>query len=157
MVRQALRERFVEALGELGGSAGNGRPMAELNWLDDTYRQVQESLLLDNALVKGRGRGGSVALCDGNRRRPAKAAAAKSFEQVFKAVDDVLWKEAGRTTGLDYTEQTSWMLFLNYLDDLDVTRADEAHSWSTWAAPRMIAGAFDHDSARVLDTIRRLL
>ena len=38
------------------------------------------------------------------------------FEQTFKNIDDVLWKEAGCTTELDYTEQTSWMLFLKYLD-----------------------------------------
>ncbi len=30
------------------------------------------------------------------------------FEQTFKNIDDVLWKEAGCTTELDYTEQTSW-------------------------------------------------
>jgi len=28
----------------------------------------------------------------------------------------VLWKEAGCATELDYTEQTSWLLFLKYLD-----------------------------------------
>jgi type I restriction enzyme M protein len=38
------------------------------------------------------------------------------FEQVFKNIDDVLRKEAGCTTELDYTEQTSWLLFLKYLD-----------------------------------------
>mgnify|MGYP004130642491 CR=1 FL=1 len=27
------------------------------------------------------------------------------FEQAFKNIDDVLWKEAGCTTELDYTEQ----------------------------------------------------
>ena len=37
------------------------------------------------------------------------------FEQVFRNVDDVLWKEAGCTTELDYTEQTSWLLFLHIL------------------------------------------
>lgn len=34
------------------------------------------------------------------------------FEQTFRNIDDVLWKEADCTTELDYTEQTSWMLFL---------------------------------------------
>ena len=29
------------------------------------------------------------------------------FEQAFKNIDDVLWKEAGCTTELDYTEQTA--------------------------------------------------
>jgi type I restriction enzyme M protein len=41
------------------------------------------------------------------------------FEQAFKNIDDVLWKEAGYTTELDYTEQTSWLLFLKYLDGLE--------------------------------------
>ncbi|WP_304082681.1 type I restriction-modification system subunit M N-terminal domain-containing protein [Maridesulfovibrio ferrireducens] len=41
-------------------------------------------------------------------------------------MDDVLWKEAGCSSELDYTEQTSWMLFLKYLDDLEVDRAGKA-------------------------------
>ena len=41
------------------------------------------------------------------------------FQQAFRNIDDVLWKEAGCTTELDYTEQTSWLLFLKYLDDLE--------------------------------------
>jgi type I restriction enzyme M protein len=89
------------------------------------------------------------------------------FEQTFKNIDDVLWKEAGCTTELDYTEQTSWMLFLKYLDDLERERAmeaellgrpysyiiDEAHRWSSWAAPRKADGAFDHDTALTGDDL----
>src|ERR1019366_6472787 len=41
------------------------------------------------------------------------------FEQAFRNIDDVLRKEAGCTTELDYTEQTSWLLFLKYLDGLE--------------------------------------
>jgi len=41
-------------------------------------------------------------------------------------IDDVLWKEAGCSSELDYTEQTSWMLFLKYLDDLEGERAIES-------------------------------
>ncbi len=48
------------------------------------------------------------------------------FEQTFKNIDDVLWKEAGCTTELDYTEQTSWLLFLKYLDDLEQEKAIQA-------------------------------
>jgi len=48
------------------------------------------------------------------------------FEQVFKNVDDILWKEAGCTTELDYVEQSSWLLFLKYLDALEQDRATEA-------------------------------
>ena len=72
------------------------------------------------------------------------------FEQAFKNIDDVLWKEAGCTTELDYTEQASWLLFLKYLDGLEQDKADEAalegkkyafildkpYRWDTWAAPR---------------------
>ncbi len=48
------------------------------------------------------------------------------FEQAFRNIDDVLRKEAGCTTELDYTEQTSWLLFLKYLDGLEQDKAMEA-------------------------------
>lgn len=38
------------------------------------------------------------------------------FEQAFKNIDDIFHKDAGCSSELDYTEQTSWMLFLKYLD-----------------------------------------
>ena len=83
------------------------------------------------------------------------------FEQTFKNIDDVLWKEAGCATELDYTEQTSWILFLRYLDDLERSNEqkaelqgkkytyiiDKAHRWSVWAAPKKRDGSFDHDKA----------
>ncbi len=49
------------------------------------------------------------------------------FEQAFKNIDDVLWKDAGCTSELDYTEQTSWLLFLKYLDALDAMLAETQH------------------------------
>src|SRR4029078_887578 len=48
------------------------------------------------------------------------------LEQAFRNIDDVLRKEAGCTTELDYTEQTSWLLFLKYLDALEQDKADDA-------------------------------
>lgn len=83
------------------------------------------------------------------------------FEQTFRNIDDVLWKEAGCTTELDYIEQTSWLLFLKYLDDLEGARALEAelagraytpildagHRWSRWAAPKDASGKLDHNRA----------
>ena len=48
------------------------------------------------------------------------------FEQAFRNIDDVLRKEAGCTTELDYTEQTSWLLFLKYLDGLEEDKVAEA-------------------------------
>jgi len=41
------------------------------------------------------------------------------FEQALKNIDDALRKEAGCTTELDYTEQTSWLLFLNFQNRYD--------------------------------------
>jgi hypothetical protein len=46
------------------------------------------------------------------------------FEQAFKNIDAVLWKEAGCATELDYTEQTSYLLFLKYLDGLELDKAN---------------------------------
>ena len=76
------------------------------------------------------------------------------FEQTFKNIDDILHKDAGCTSELDYTEQSSWLLFLKYLDALEIDKAAEAalegkrHShildaafrWEAWAAPKA-AGA----------------
>jgi len=89
------------------------------------------------------------------------------FEQTFKNIDDVLWKEAGCSSELDYTEQTSWLLFLKYLDDLEQEKAmeaelrgrsyeyiiDESHRWSSWAAPRKADRTFDHDEALTGDDL----
>ena len=83
------------------------------------------------------------------------------FEQTFKNIDDVLRQEAGCSSELDYTEQSSWMLFLKYLDDLEREKAMEAelvsktydfiinknYRWSKWAAPKKKNGSFDHDKA----------
>ena len=42
------------------------------------------------------------------------------FQQTFKNLDDVMFQEPGCNTELDYVEQSSWMLFLKYLDGLRV-------------------------------------
>jgi len=82
------------------------------------------------------------------------------FEQVFKNLDNILWKEAGCGSELDYTEQSSWLLFLKYLNDLEEARKDDAelagedyapiigdaeYRWSSWAAP--------HDNAMTGDDL----
>jgi type I restriction enzyme M protein len=89
------------------------------------------------------------------------------FEQAFKNIDDALRKEAGCTTELDYTEQTSWLLFLKYLDGLEQDKADEAalegrkysyildkpYRWESWAAPKNKDGTPDHHRAMVGDDL----
>jgi type I restriction enzyme M protein len=89
------------------------------------------------------------------------------FEQTFKNIDDTLHKDAGCSSELDYTEQTSWMLFLKYLDDLEFTKSQEAellgqeyhyiidaeHRWNMWAAPKDEQGNFDHNNALTGDDL----
>ncbi|MEI7584551.1 N-6 DNA methylase [Runella sp.] len=80
------------------------------------------------------------------------------FEQTFKNIDDILHKDAGCGSELDYVEQTSWVLFLKYLDDLEKDKATAAeltgveyksiiapeYQWSVWAMPkRLKVGLFE--------------
>ena len=50
----------------------------------------------------------------------------KMFEQTFKNIDDTLWKDAGCSSELDYVEQTSWILFLKYLEVSNMDRNKKA-------------------------------
>jgi type I restriction enzyme M protein len=79
------------------------------------------------------------------------------FEQTFKNIDDILWKDSGCSTELDYAEQSSWILFLKWLDDYEKdkeTKAklenkkfkptlDKEFQWSTWAIVKDKAGKVD--------------
>lgn len=90
------------------------------------------------------------------------------FEQAFKNIDDVLWKEAGCGSELDYAEQTSWLLFLKYLDGLEQDKSmeaelegkaytfilDEPYRWESWAAPKTADGKLDHNMALTGDDLR---
>ena len=40
------------------------------------------------------------------------------YENTFKAIDQILWKEQGCGSELDYLEQKSWMLFLKYVPEI---------------------------------------
>jgi type I restriction enzyme M protein len=90
------------------------------------------------------------------------------FEQTFKNIDDVLWKDAGCSSELDYTEQSSWLLFLKYLDDLEGDKQTEAalsgkpcvpilapeYRWSAWAAPKLANGKIDENKALTGDDLK---
>src|SRR5438045_4933745 len=90
------------------------------------------------------------------------------FEHAFKNIDNDLRNEAGCTTELDYTEQTSWLLFLKYLDGLEQDKAMEAQldgkkytfilepacRWESWAAPKGKDGQLDHHAALTGDDLR---
>ena len=116
----------------------------------------------------GRGLAGSpVPALPGGRPKPVRSYLGAMFEQAFRNIDDALWKESGCTTELDYTEQTSWLLFLKYLDGLEQDKADEAalegkpyrfileshYRWSVWAAPKGPDGKLDHDKALTGDDL----
>lgn len=84
------------------------------------------------------------------------------FEQTFKNIDDILYKDAGADSELDYIGQTSWVLFLRYLDQLEQEKKDEAeleakdysfiidekYRWGTWAMPNDDAGNLDRHRAK---------
>ncbi|NCB69760.1 MAG: SAM-dependent DNA methyltransferase [Bacteroidia bacterium] len=83
------------------------------------------------------------------------------FEQVFKNIDDILHKDAGCGSELDYVEQSSWILFLKYLDDMESSKSMESmlkgeayqaiiadkFRWSNWATPKTTEGKPDHNNA----------
>ena len=89
------------------------------------------------------------------------------FEQTFKNIDDKLWKDAGCSSELDYVEQTSWILFLKYLDDLEKDKKDSAelagksytpiiageYRWEKWATPKDKDGKLDHHKAMTGDDL----
>jgi type I restriction enzyme M protein len=90
------------------------------------------------------------------------------FEQTFKNIDDILHKDAGCSSELDYVEQTSWILFLKYLDDFEKDKRaaaelagktytniiDLKYQWSTWAVPKNKDGKIDHHKALTGDDLK---
>ena len=76
------------------------------------------------------------------------------FENSFKNIDQILHTDSGSATKLDYVEQTSWILFLKYLDDLDEIKKTESalagkkydyildaqYGWDSWACPKTTEG-----------------
>ena len=83
------------------------------------------------------------------------------FEQAFKNIDDELRKDSGVSSELDYIEQTSWILFLKYLEDLEEEKRkaaqlagkeykniiDPKYRWNVWATPKAKDGKVDHNKA----------
>lgn len=79
------------------------------------------------------------------------------FEQSLKNIDDIL-RADNAGSALDYIEQTSWILFLKYLDDLEKDKEksarlagkkynhilDEEFRWNVWACPKGADGKLDH-------------
>ena len=89
------------------------------------------------------------------------------YESTFNAIDKILRNEAGCSNELDYIEQTSWLLFLKYLDDLETELELKAelenkaykrivtgfNRWSTWATPKTATGELDVINAMTGDDL----
>ena len=81
-----------------------------------------------------------------------------NFTQTFKNIDDLLYKDSGADSEIDYIEQSSWILFLRYLQALEQDKEDEAtlegknysyileekFRWESWAKPKSESGKEDH-------------
>ena len=93
------------------------------------------------------------------------------FETTFNNLDDTLRKDAGCSSELDYIEQTSWVLFLKYLDDYEKDKettaklSGETHNpiiseefrWTTWAAPKTVEGKLDFNAALTGDDLKEFV
>ncbi len=89
------------------------------------------------------------------------------FENTFKNIDDRLHKDPGCSSELDYVEQSSWILFLKYLSDLEKDKQEEAtlkgkkydpilsqeFQWEAWACPKNNSGQIDHNKASTGDDL----
>ena len=76
------------------------------------------------------------------------------FEQTFKNIDELIWKDSGCDSELDYAEQSSWILFLKWLDDYEKDEKvkselenknfkplfDNEFKWSNWGVKRSSDG-----------------
>jgi type I restriction enzyme M protein len=190
-VRTDLTDALLELIPEDGTRISNAELRADLldradsPFSDEEFEEAKNHVVAMGAAEKARGPGGGLkaAGVEGPPRAPfpspngrsrqgngarAQGNGASSFDQAFRAIDDCLRKEAGCGTELDYTEQTSWLLFLKYLDGLEDDKAavaalegrsyspilEERYRWNSWAAPKNASGQLDHHAALTGDDLR---
>ena len=93
------------------------------------------------------------------------------FENIFERLDAILRKDAGCSSELDYIEQTSWMMFLKYLDDYEIEKETTAklsgqsyscivsdeYRWKTWAAPKTADGKLDFKATLSGDDLKKFV
>lgn len=129
MAEQLQKDKFVAALTELGGSAGNGRLREALQWEEAAYNAVKDELVAEGIVTPGRGRGGSVSLGGSveaeaeepapvaTRAKPARAngnGGNLGFEaDLFKAAD----KLRGNMEPSDYKHVALGLIFLKHISD----------------------------------------
>lgn len=107
-------------------------------------------------------------------RGQKKVEETRSAANVFKAIDKIL-RISGCSNSIEYVEQSSWLLFLRYLDSREKDRREEAEllgrkyvpalpkelTWSSWAYPRTKDGSLDTEKMlkgdELLDFVNRTL
>ncbi|OYU46982.1 MAG: N-6 DNA methylase [Rhizobiales bacterium PAR1] len=134
MADQTHKNKFVAALKELGGSAGNGRLRDALQWDEALYNAVKDELVTEGLVAPGRGRGGSISL-EGmlkiaiqksapvtTKAEPKSQKAARAtgnggdlgFEaELFKTAD----KLRGNMEPSDYKHVALGLIFLKHISD----------------------------------------
>lgn len=77
------------------------------------------------------------------------------MEQKINRITDILRRDDGISGAMMYTEQISWILFLKFINDLEINKADEAeldgkgysyiidekYRWDVWACPKVKDGS----------------
>lgn len=90
-----------------------------------------------------------------------------SLQQKIDRITDILRRDDGISGAMHYTEQTSWVLFLKFLDDYESDKEDEAvlsgkdyqpvlddeHRWASWACPKTPEGKLDLARAKTGDDL----
>lgn len=90
-----------------------------------------------------------------------------SLQQKIDRITDILRRDDGISGAMHYTEQTSWVLFLKFLDDYESEKEDEAvlsgkdyqpvldnaYRWATWACPKTTDGKLDLTRAKTGDDL----
>jgi len=77
------------------------------------------------------------------------------LESKINRITDILRRDDGISGAMMYTEQISWILFLKFINDLEINKADEAeldgkeysyiidekYRWDVWASPKIKDGS----------------
>ncbi len=93
------------------------------------------------------------------------------FEQVFKNIDEALRNDSGCNTELDYAEQSSWILFLKWLDDYEIEKEkkssldnkvyipliEEKFRWSSWAVIKNNDGTINYNKSLTGQDLKKLV
>jgi type I restriction enzyme M protein len=93
------------------------------------------------------------------------------FEQIFKNIDGFIWKDSGCDSEIDYAEQTSWILFLKWLDDFEEDKQikakldnksfksifDKDYKWSSWAVVKTKERKVDFNKSLTGDDLTKFV